>query len=43
LVERVKYETPPARAAGKKFEGDVVEITNKVIELLSTEAKVIGQ
>jgi electron transfer flavoprotein beta subunit len=42
LIERVKYETPQARAAGKIFEGDVVEITNTVIELLATEAKVIG-
>ena len=42
MIERVKYETPQARTAGKKFEGDVVEITNKVIELLAAEAKVIG-
>jgi electron transfer flavoprotein beta subunit len=43
LIERLKYETPhQARAPGKKFEGDVIEITNKVIELLATEAKVIG-
>jgi electron transfer flavoprotein beta subunit len=42
LIERVKYETPRARAAGKIFEGDVNEITNKVIELLATEARVIG-
>ena len=42
LVERIKYETPQARAAGKIFEGDAEEITNKVIELLATEAKVIG-
>jgi len=42
LIERLKYETPQARVAGKKFEGDAVEITNKVIELLVTEARVIG-
>jgi electron transfer flavoprotein beta subunit len=42
FIERLKYETPQSRAAGKKFEGDVIEITNKVIELLATEAKVIG-
>ena len=41
LIERVTYETPQARKAGKIFEGDVVEITNKVIELLATEAKII--
>ena len=42
LIERLKYEPPQTRAAGKKFEGDVVEITNKVIELLETEARIIG-
>jgi electron transfer flavoprotein beta subunit len=42
LIERLRYETPQARAAGKKFEGDVVEITNNVIELLTTEAKILG-
>lgn len=42
LVERVKYETPQERKAGKIFEGDVIENTNKVIELLATEAKVLG-
>jgi electron transfer flavoprotein beta subunit len=42
LIERVKYEMPHARAAGKIFEGDAVEITSKVIELLATEARVIG-
>jgi electron transfer flavoprotein beta subunit len=42
LIERVKYETPQARAAGKIFEGDVIEITDKVVELLATEARVIG-
>ncbi len=42
LIERLKFEAPQARAAGKKFEGDVIEITNEVIELLATEAKVIG-
>jgi electron transfer flavoprotein beta subunit len=42
LIERLKYETPQSKASGKKFEGDVVEITNKVIELLATEAKIIG-
>ncbi len=42
LIERLRYETPQSRAAGKKFEGDVVEITNKVIELLATEARIIG-
>jgi electron transfer flavoprotein beta subunit len=42
LIERLKYETPQARAAGKIFEGDVTEITDKVIELLATEARVIG-
>jgi electron transfer flavoprotein beta subunit len=42
LIERVAYVTPQARAAGKIFEGDAVEITNKVIELLATEARIIG-
>jgi electron transfer flavoprotein beta subunit len=42
LIERVKYATPQERKAGKIFEGDVIEITNTVIELLATEAKVIG-
>jgi len=42
LIERVKYETPQARASGKIFEGDAIEITNKVIELLATEVKIIG-
>lgn len=42
LIERIKYETPKARAAGKIFEGDVIEITNNVIELLETEAKIIS-
>ncbi len=42
LIERVAFEKPQARAAGKLFEGDAVEITNKVIELLANEAKVIG-
>jgi electron transfer flavoprotein alpha/beta subunit len=42
LIERVKYETPQQRAAGKKFEGDAIEITNKVIELLSTEAGIFN-
>jgi electron transfer flavoprotein beta subunit len=42
LIERLKYETPQPRAAGKKFEGDAIEITNKVIELLATEAKIIS-
>ena len=42
LIERLKYETPRARAAGKKFEGDVVEITNRVIDLLATEAGILG-
>ncbi len=42
FVERLKYETPQTRAAGKKFEGDIIEITNKVIELLVSEAKIIS-
>ena len=42
LVERVKYEIPQQRKAGKIFEGDVVEITSEVIELLANEAKVLG-
>jgi electron transfer flavoprotein beta subunit len=42
LIERVTYETPRARKAGKIFEGDAAEITNKVIELLAHEARVIG-
>jgi electron transfer flavoprotein beta subunit len=42
IVERQKYETPPAREAGKKFDGDPVEITTQVVDLLVNEAKVIG-
>lgn len=42
LIERVKYETPQARAPGKIFEGDAIETTGKVIELLAAEANVIG-
>ena len=41
-IERLKYETPQAKAAGKKYEGDVIEITNQVIDLLINEAKIIG-
>ena len=40
-VERVRYETPRTRRAGKKFEGDAVEITNTVIDLLATESRII--
>ncbi len=40
LIERLKYETPEARSAGKIFEGDVIEITHKVIELIANEAKI---
>lgn len=42
LVERLRFETPPAREAGKKFEGDPVEVTTQVVDLLENEAKVIG-
>lgn len=42
LVERITYEMPQARPAGKKFEGDVIEITERVIELLTTEAGITG-
>lgn len=42
LVERITYEPPHERTPGKKFEGDAVEITNTVIELLAAEARVIG-
>lgn len=42
LVERMKYEMPRPRKAGKVFEGDAAEITEKVIGLLAGEARVIG-
>lgn len=42
LVERVTYRTPRPRRAGKLFEGDAVENTSTVIELLAHEARVIG-
>ncbi len=42
LVERVTCRTPPARKAGKLFEGDAAENTTTVIELLANEARVIG-
>jgi len=42
LIERSGYETAQARSAGRMFDGDAIEITNEVIELLSSEAKVIG-
>jgi electron transfer flavoprotein beta subunit len=40
-TEILEYQTPTARAAGKKFEGEAAEITAKVVQLLSNEAKVI--
>jgi hypothetical protein len=42
LVERVTCRTPPVRRAGKLFEGDAAENTGTVIELLASEARVIG-
>ena len=42
LIERARYETPQARPPGKLFEGDAVEITNEVIDLLAAEANVAG-
>ncbi len=37
----VEFMEPPKRQAGQKLEGDPAEITSKVVELLSQEAKVI--
>ena len=39
--EVLEYLPPQSRAAGQKFEGDAAEITAQVVNLLSTEAKVI--
>jgi electron transfer flavoprotein beta subunit len=40
-TEILEYQAPSVRQAGKKFEGDAAEITAKVVQLLSNEAKVI--
>lgn len=42
LIERLRYETPRPRKTGAVFEGDAVEITDRVIALLASEARVIG-
>ena len=40
-TEITALNPPPARAEGKKFEGDAAEITAKVVKALREEAKVI--
>lgn len=39
--EVLEFMSSVTRAAGKKFEGDAVEITTKVVDLLVNEAKVL--
>ncbi len=39
--EIVEYMTSKTRQAGKKFEGDVAEITSRVVYLLANEARVL--
>lgn len=41
-MELVGYESPPQRAAGKKFEGDAGEISRQVVDLLANEAKIFA-
>jgi electron transfer flavoprotein beta subunit len=40
-TEVLEFQMPEARKAGKKFEGDVAEITTEVVNLLLNEAKVL--
>ncbi len=40
-TEILEYQTPTARKAGQKFEGEAAEITAQVVQLLNNEAKVI--
>lgn len=41
-IEVTEIMEPPARAAGKKFEGDEAETTAQVMELLVNEAKIFA-
>ncbi len=41
-LELMAYESPPQRAAGRKFEGDAEEITREVADLLANEAKIFA-
>ena len=41
-IEVTAYASPPARAAGQKFEGDEQETTLKVVDLLVNEAKIFA-
>ena len=41
-IEFVEIQPPPARAAGKKFEGEPEEVTRQVVDLLINEAKIFG-
>ena len=40
-TEVAEMMPPPARAAGKKFEGEAAEVTPQVVKLLRDEAKII--
>ncbi|MBI3992370.1 MAG: electron transfer flavoprotein subunit beta/FixA family protein [Candidatus Lambdaproteobacteria bacterium] len=41
-IQVVEYLPPPARSAGKKFEGDEAETTAQVMNLLTNEAKIFA-
>lgn len=41
-IQVVEVTPPAGRAAGKKFEGDPVEITKQVVHLLANEAKIFA-